>query len=93
MRLVYALLGLLSVTVTAANVVVLSDKNFTQITASGPWVILFYAPWCRICQALDVVFSEVASQAIGHTKLGRIDATSETGMIIRCKQAEYLISV
>eukprot|EP01121_Diplochlamys_sp_Union-15-3_P020760 TRINITY_DN8186_c0_g4_i3.p1 TRINITY_DN8186_c0_g4~~TRINITY_DN8186_c0_g4_i3.p1 ORF type:complete len:256 (-),score=48.20 TRINITY_DN8186_c0_g4_i3:587-1354(-) len=63
----------------SANVVVLTDANFTEQTSQGKWLVEFYAPWCPHCHHLDPIFSE-ASNRVPEAKLkfAKLDCTTST---------------
>jgi len=55
----------------------LTDKNFATQTATGNWLIKFYAPWCGHCQKLAPTFEELA-RALEHEttiNIAKLDCT------------------
>jgi len=60
------------------DLVILSDATFSQKTASGTWLIKFYAPWCGHCKRLAPIWDELATQAKGLFNVAKIDCTVET---------------
>jgi len=65
----------------AANqdLVILTDTTFGQKTATGTWLVKFYAPWCGHCKRLAPVWDELATQAKGRFNVAKVDCTVETG--------------
>jgi len=61
------------------DLVVLTDSTFGQKTATGTWLIKFYAPWCGHCKRLAPTWDELATQAKGRFNVAKIDCTVETG--------------
>jgi len=43
----------------------------------------FYAPWCGHCKKLEPEWNEAAAKLRGQVKLGKVDATVETGLAQR----------
>lgn len=58
-------------------VVTLGKDTFEDLTATGAWLIEFYAPWCAHCRALEPVFEEAARAAPDGTRLAKVDCTQE----------------
>jgi protein disulfide-isomerase A6 len=64
-------------------VVVLTDRNFRELVEKDEesvWLIEFYAPWCGHCKALAPIYEKVATRLKGRVKVGKVDATVETGL-------------
>ncbi|CAJ1955965.1 unnamed protein product [Sphenostylis stenocarpa] len=61
------------------DVVVLKDKNFSEIVKNNRFVMVeFYAPWCGHCQALAPEYAAAASELKGENViLAKVDATEE----------------
>lgn len=61
------------------DVVVLKDKNFTDVVKNNRYVMVeFYAPWCGHCQALAPEYAAAATELKGENViLAKVDATEE----------------
>jgi protein disulfide-isomerase-like protein len=59
----------------ASDVVVLTKDNFDTQTASGNWLLEFYAPWCGHCKRLEPIYNEVATKLKGQVNVGKVDCT------------------
>ena len=77
--------------VTDKDVVVLTDKNFDEVVLGSKdiWLVEFYAPWCGHCKKLEPEWNEAAGKLKGTVKLGKVDATVETGLGQRFKVQGY----
>jgi len=60
-----------------SDVVVLTQSNFHQQTASGDWLVEFYAPWCGHCKNLAPIYEQAATKLKGVGNLGKVDCTVE----------------
>jgi thiol-disulfide isomerase/thioredoxin len=61
----------------SASVVELTADNFDTLTASGDWLVEFYAPWCSHCNALRPDLERAALQLAAQgasVRIGRVDA-------------------
>jgi protein disulfide-isomerase A6 len=47
------------------------------------WLVEFYAPWCGHCKSLEPEWNIAASKLKGQVRLGKVDATVETGLAQR----------
>jgi protein disulfide-isomerase A6 len=63
-------------------VVVLTDANFNDLVLKSKdiWLVEFYAPWCGHCKSLEPEWNIAAGKLKGQVKLGKVDATVETGL-------------
>ena len=62
---------------SSASVVELTADNFDAMTATGDWLIEFYAPWCSHCNALRPDLEKAARQLAAQgaaVRIGRVDA-------------------
>ena len=69
-----------------SDVVTLTDANFDQLTASGSWLLEFYAPWCGHCKALAPTWEKAATElrhAHPAIRLGTVDCTAQTTIASR----------
>jgi len=60
-----------------SDVVILTDSNFASSTASGVWLVEYYAPWCGHCKHLAPVYEKVATATKGKINVGKVDCTVE----------------
>ncbi|KAJ1666848.1 hypothetical protein EV178_001932 [Coemansia sp. RSA 1646] len=61
-------------------VVALTNENFAEKTAKGPWFIKFYADWCPHCQQLAPVWEKLADSVKGRINIGKVNC-EETGSL------------
>ena len=73
------------------DVMVLTDANFNAVVLGSKdiWMVEFYAPWCGHCKALEPEWNEAASKLKGKVRLGKVDATVETGLAGRFQVKGY----
>lgn len=76
-RVALLLLAALFVCAQADGVVDLTDSNFDELTATGAWLLDFYAPWCGHCKKLAPILDEAAEEIGGKLNFGKIDCTVE----------------
>ncbi|KAI1283729.1 Ceramide synthase 6 [Halotydeus destructor] len=50
------------------QVVELTDANFGAKTASGVWLVEFFAPWCGHCKQLEPVYRQLAARAVAQAQ-------------------------
>eukprot|EP01133_Synstelium_polycarpum_P009173 gene9173-10764_t len=60
---------------TPSDVVILTEQNFDAMTASGTWMLKFYAPWCGFCVQMAPTFEELATKLKGTVNIGKVDCT------------------
>ncbi|CAG8443958.1 145_t:CDS:10 [Funneliformis mosseae] len=71
------------------TVVLLTAKNFDQLTSSGIWFIKFFAPWCGHCQKLAPVWEELGRELQYKVNVGKVDCTVDSGLCGRFKVQGY----
>jgi len=82
---------------SAANIQQLNVNNFEHLTqastgaTTGSWFVKFYAPWCRHCQKLAPVFSELAEYLESDENLSS-DGPSRNVVLgeVDCTQDKFL---
>ncbi len=57
----------------SANVLTLTDENFTQLTSKGLVLVDFWAGWCMPCKILAPVVSELADEYAAKATVGKLD--------------------
>ncbi|KAI9500310.1 thioredoxin-like protein [Coemansia spiralis] len=65
---------------TEGEVVALTKENFAEKTATGPWFVKFYAPWCPHCQHLAPIWEKLADAAKGKINIGKVNC-DEAGLL------------
>jgi len=90
MALRVALLGV-GLGLAAAEVVVLTDKNFDSIVDAGkPALVEFYAPWCGHCKSLAPTYEELgAAYSSDDVIIAKVDATEEKDLAKRFEVRGY----
>ena len=60
---------------TAANIVTLTEANFTDEVLNSPTPVLvdFWAEWCGPCKMIAPVLEELASEFDGRVKIGKVN--------------------
>ncbi|KAL7749786.1 hypothetical protein RI367_004662 [Sorochytrium milnesiophthora] len=61
----------------------LAVTNFTAVTANGPWLLNFYAPWCKYSQQLAPIYEALAVELKGQVNVARIDAAADADLSTR----------
>jgi len=65
---------------TASDVVTLTVDTFADKTASGDWLVEFFAPWCGHCKKLAPIWEELATKAKGTFNVAKVDCTVESSV-------------
>lgn len=73
------------------DVYVLEESNFNDLVIGSKdiWLVEFYAPWCGHCKKLEPEWNEAATKLKGQVKLGKVDATVESGLAQRFGVSGY----
>jgi thioredoxin 1 len=58
---------------TSANVVHLTDQNFSNLTKNGLVIVDFWADWCAPCKMLAPIMNEIADEMKGKVKVGKLN--------------------
>jgi len=64
----------------ASDVVTLTVDTFADKTASGDWLVEFFAPWCGHCKKLAPIWEELATKAKGTFNVAKVDCTEESSV-------------
>ncbi|EER18508.1 protein disulfide isomerase, putative [Perkinsus marinus ATCC 50983] len=63
---------------------ILTDETFEHDTqastgsTTGPWFVMFYAPWCGHCQRLLPTWEDLADEMYGQVNVAAVDITANT---------------
>jgi len=81
--ILFALLPLIIISVSSCkssnkgsnsdNIVTLTTSNFDNEISKGVVMVDFWATWCMPCKAMAPVIDEIADQAKGKIKVGKVD--------------------
>ncbi|MFQ5669732.1 MAG: thioredoxin [Acidobacteriota bacterium] len=62
----------------------LTDSDFdTQITASPPILVDFWAAWCAPCKMIGPILEELAREYAGRLRVGKLNVDENTGTASR----------
>jgi protein disulfide-isomerase A1 len=73
---------------STGTVHVLTSDNFDAAASSGDWMLEFYAPWCKHCQALAPEWEEAASKS-DSVLFGKVDCTEHKSVCDRFNVRGY----
>ena len=67
---------------TAANILTLTDSNFSEEVTSSPKPVLvdFWAEWCGPCKMIAPLLDELASEYDGRIKIGKVNIDDHQGL-------------
>ena len=60
----------------SANVVTVTDDNFSQVTGEGVSMVDFWADWCVPCRMVAPIVEALASEYQGQVTVGKLDVDS-----------------
>ncbi|KAK3264086.1 hypothetical protein CYMTET_27150 [Cymbomonas tetramitiformis] len=72
-----------------SRVVQLTDNNFDDEVARGPYFVKVYAEWCSHCKTLAPAWEELALELENEVFLGKIDGPKERGLQARLGTQGY----
>ncbi|MCB1072102.1 MAG: thioredoxin [Chlamydiales bacterium] len=56
-----------------ADIAMLDDNNFEEVTKSGVTLVDFFAEWCGPCRTIAPVLEGVAKELSGQVQFGKLD--------------------
>ena len=67
------------------NAIEFTQENFDENTASGRVMLSFWAKWCGPCMALYPLIEEIAAEADGRYKVGRVNVDMQGELVAKYK--------
>lgn len=55
------------------KIIILTDKNFNQVTKNKTVLIDFWAGWCAPCRMMAPILNEVADELNGNSFVGKVN--------------------
>ena len=67
------------------NIIVLTDKNFQQLTKNKVILVDFWAAWCAPCKMMAPVLNDVAEDLKGNFFLGKLNVEEQQNLAHKYK--------